>query len=290
MTTDLVSTDDRSLVALDQEAAATALEHILATGDLAKLSALEPRLDGSTEQIDDLHVQAPPLSLRAFLEGCVEVRWQANKRTDQFGHDVTPVPRNWYNSSTLVAECNYVDEIVVGQIRRASEVGYKGRYKVIGTACTTCGAVRWTMYPRGARGLPTRCASCNGARTIHHASQGNTGVRRPWQSERQRGAGSATWRGGRRMRAGGYIQVWVSPDDPLFAMAEKSGYALEHRLIVARALGRPLARWERVHHRNGIRDDNRVENLELWKHAHPSGIRQADYHCPGCRCGETNDN
>lgn len=51
---------------------------------------------------------------------------------------------------------------------------------------------------------------------------------------------------------------------------------LEHRHIMEQRLGRPLRPEESVHHLNGVRDDNRPENLELWSKSHPSGQRVVD--------------
>ncbi|HVL80830.1 MAG TPA: HNH endonuclease [Actinomycetota bacterium] len=72
----------------------------------------------------------------------------------------------------------------------------------------------------------------------------------------------------------GYREVPVPPE--LRHLTNGRTPYPEHRLVMAAALGRPLTARESVHHRNGIRTDNRLENLELWCRWQPSGQRVED--------------
>lgn len=80
--------------------------------------------------------------------------------------------------------------------------------------------------------------------------------------------------GGKRHIHHGYVVVSI-PEGLRHLSGEKTKMA-EHRFVMARHLGRPLRPDENVHHINGIRTDNRLENLELWSTAQPSGKRVHD--------------
>lgn len=81
-------------------------------------------------------------------------------------------------------------------------------------------------------------------------------------SLQRRGVLSHRWKGGRFRNQQGYMWIW-KPEHPFAMKCSPRGYVFEHRLIMEEKLGRYLENGEIVHHINGIRDDNRIENLEL---------------------------
>jgi len=115
-------------------------------------------------------------------------------------------------------------------------------------ACTECGERRWVLMEKNGQPRSTLCHACGlKGRKQNHPS----GPNHPY------------WQGGRHLTPYGYVLIKVFPDNFFWPMATKNGYILEHRLVMAKHLGRCLHPWEVVHHKNGIRDDNRLENLEL---------------------------
>ena len=140
----------------------------------------------------------------------------------------------------------------IGDIVRGHQIGKSYKTRFIWWACVDCGKERWVVFKKE---KPTneRCLRCaNNTKT----KKGDTGSL------------SIAWKGGRVVGANGYILVLIQLGDYYFPMAMKSGYVAEHRLVIAKHLGRCLLPWETVHHKNGIKDDNRLKNLELMPNPH----------------------
>jgi hypothetical protein len=85
------------------------------------------------------------------------------------------------------------------------------------------------------------------------------------------GSRNPSWKGGVKLQKGYMYQH--SPNHP---EVNANGYVAQHRLVMEKHIGRFLFSTETVHHKNGKRDDNRIENLELRAIHHGQGQRYND--------------
>ena len=96
---------------------------------------------------------------------------------------------------------------------------------------------------------------------------------------RPKGANHFAWKGGRKMCLNGYVEI-LKPGHPM----AKRNYVLEHRFVMSEFLGRPLTTDEHVHHINGDKLDNSIENLQLVSNAEHGAI-----HCGWNHLDETKE-
>ena len=151
-------------------------------------------------------------------------------------------------------------EPILGEIRPAKQTGRNGHSLLMWVECPQCKKARWTQKHKGK--YKELCNKCYR------------------QINRLNGKKDRLWKGGKIKNVQGYIGIRLYNDDFFYPMISKSGYVLEHRLVMAKYIGRCLQSWEIVHHKNGIKDDNRIENLELkTRQGHVAD------HCKGYRDG-----
>lgn len=97
------------------------------------------------------------------------------------------------------------------------------------------------------------------------------------------GAEHHAWNGGRTITPGGYVLLLLHPDDPFFVMGQLKAdglrYVLEHRYVMAKKIGRPLRADETVHHKDGDKQNNTEDNLQLCSGRHGRG---QSFRCADC--------
>ena len=140
----------------------------------------------------------------------------------------------------------------IGDIAKAGDIQKNSKMHYIWEACVDCGKERWVAYPNG-KVRAVRCLTCSLRLTAKTRKKDGY----------HRGVGNSNWKCGRIEAGKGYVALWLDETSPYFGMAQKNGYILEHRLVMAKSLSRCLINTEQVHHINGIKNDNRINNLQL---------------------------
>ena len=133
----------------------------------------------------------------------------------------------------------------IGDEKRAWEIGKRGGGRYIWVACVHCGLKRWVAICHK-KPQAELCRTCSTKKT-NKARVGKVNPR---------------WKGSYKDKEG-YIHIKLQPDNPFYSMTNKNGYVREHRLVMAKYLGRCLTRLEIVDHRDGRKDNNEITNLKL---------------------------
>lgn len=135
-------------------------------------------------------------------------------------------------------------------------------------SCAMCGKMFWRHNSHIKKNMEQFCSRhCAGLRRSENLVKFSGNMKGRERKDKKYGATNPAWKGGVTYwrKHGNYKPIkYVRCPSDLLPMARKDGYIMEHRLIMARHLGRLLKRTEVVHHINHDPHDNRIENLELF--------------------------
>lgn len=120
--------------------------------------------------------------------------------------------------------------------------------------CQSCGKQLYVILSRFRKGH--FCSKkCHAKFQIgKHASPETILKRKQWRLNK-----SPSWKGGRTKTPEGYILLKM----PTHPFAKPTGYIYEHRFVMEKRLGRYLKNEEHIHHVNGVKNDNRIDNLVI---------------------------
>jgi DNA-directed RNA polymerase subunit RPC12/RpoP len=161
--------------------------------------------------------------------------------------------------------------------RSAWNSGHRSGYVI----CVDCGKKSYHRgktfnYSSGIKKKWLRCRKCANKYMVKYPPNPNGG--KPMYGKDnpnfgKSGIGITNWKGGRIITKQGYIKIRVIEHPH-----NDNGYVLEHRLVVEKFLGRYLTDKELIHHKNGVRTDNRLENLQIVTRNKHKGLVT----CPYC--------
>jgi HNH endonuclease len=183
-------------------------------------------------------------------------------------------------TATAIAKQMHVEvDTVTRALRRAGVSIHRGPRRRITAQDAQAMVIR---YDAGENTVQIAIAFDCDAGTVQRHLKENGVTLRP--AGFQQGEGHHNWKGGRIVTDSGYALVLIRPDDFYYPMAQikttNARYCLEHRLVMAKHLGRLLRDDETVHHKDDRdRQNNDISNLQLRQGKHGKG---AVFRCKSC--------